>query len=228
MAPSKFFKVAVAGVAVAAIAIGIGVGAGIHSNNKKKAAAAANRAECRRLLVVPGIEDNAVDAPLIRRKLLDRQLNETPELVVEYKNMEGWYGDSYPAYHPSPAVYAPAASITKSSSKGLKGTQSPYLVGYTSTKGPKGPKGGKSTAGITSSSKGPKGSKSSSGLTDSKGPKGPKGSKSKSSPVRVIGYLFFVNSLRRLALLTHLFEYIHIIFHFAHIGILLLTQSRQM
>ena len=211
MANSKFLKLAVAGAAVAAIAIGIGVGAGIRSKNKRIAeTSAANSIECRRLLLVPGIdiEDNVADAPSIRRNLLARRLGETAEvaessaIVDTYKIADDWVGVTWSAY--------PAASITKSSSKGLKGTQGPTAAyGFTRTKGtsgkspkgnkgptssyvyasgkgPKGPKGSKGAYGITDyiPKKGSKG-KGTYGITSGKGYKGPKGSKSKGLPVRV-------------------------------------------
>eukprot|EP00577_Skeletonema_sp_RCC1716_P018566 CAMPEP_0113428726 /NCGR_PEP_ID=MMETSP0013_2-20120614/32031_1 /TAXON_ID=2843 ORGANISM="Skeletonema costatum, Strain 1716" /NCGR_SAMPLE_ID=MMETSP0013_2 /ASSEMBLY_ACC=CAM_ASM_000158 /LENGTH=264 /DNA_ID=CAMNT_0000317323 /DNA_START=138 /DNA_END=928 /DNA_ORIENTATION=+ /assembly_acc=CAM_ASM_000158 len=186
MANSKFLKLAVAGAAVAAIAIGIGVGAGIRSKNKRIAeASAANSIECRRLLLVPGIdiEDNVADAPSIRRKLLARRLGEIAEvaetsaMVDTYKIADDWEGDTWSAY--------PVASITKSSSKGLKGTQAQgptAAYGFASGKGPKGPKGSKGTYGITDyypkKSKG----KGTYGITSGKGYKGSKGSKSKGLP----------------------------------------------
>ena len=177
MGNSKLLKLAVSGVTVAAIAIAIGVGVGVHNKKIKEAASAANLAECRRLLVVPGvdIEDNIGDAPPTRRKLLARTLGDT---IASYENYDVWNGDSYPS---------PAASITQSTSKGLKGTYSPYAS--TSTAGTKAPKGSKYTLGVTDSTKGPKGSKTTSGLvgsTKSKSPKGPKGSTA--IPVSVIGY----------------------------------------
>eukprot|EP00985_Skeletonema_marinoi_P024342 scaffold16836_cov111-Skeletonema_marinoi.AAC.9 len=184
MANSKFLKIAVAGAAVAAIAIGIGVGAGIRSKNKRIAeASAANSIECRRLLLVPGIdiEDNVADAPSIRRKLLARRLGEIAEvaessaMVDTYKIADGWVGDSWSAY--------PVASITKSSSKGLKGTQA---YGFARTKGTsgKGPKGNKGPTSSYAFGKGPKKSKGKGtyGITSGKGYKGPKGSKSKGLP----------------------------------------------
>ena len=219
MANSKFLKLAVAGAAVAAIAIGIGVGAGIRSKNKRIAeASAANSIECRRLLLVPGIdniEDNVADAPSIRRKLLARRLGEIAEvaetsaMVDTYKIADDWEGDTWSAY--------PVASITKSSSKGLKGTQ-----------GPKGPKGSKGTYGITDyypkKSKG----KGTYGITSGKGYKGPKGSKSKGLPVRVyrISVMCSIALLHRLTFLTLLLN--TILSSRRHIVLLLCTKARQM
>ena len=179
MGNSKLLKLAVSGVTVAAIAIAIGVGVGVH-NKKIKEAASASNLECRRLLVVPGvdIEDNVGDAPPTRRKLLARMLGDT---IASYEKYEVWNGDAYPS--------SPAASITQSTSKGLKGTNSPYAS--TSTAGTKAPKGSKYTLGVAESTKGPKGSKTTSGLvgsTKSKSPKGPKGS----TAIPVRGYWVYV------------------------------------
>lgn len=220
MGNSKFLKLAVSGVAIGAIAIGIGVGVGVHNKKIKDAAStsAGRYEDCRRLLLVPGIdiESNVADAPSTRRKLLARRLG---NVIESYENTEVWQGDTY---------YTPSASITPSTSKGLKGTHSPY--GLTSTAGTKPPKGSKSTFGITDSSKGtkgpkgvkstsdlvgstkskgPKGSKSTSGLTDLKSPKGPKGSKSTTLPVRVIGYMFCIQHLFRRSCLSDSFPMLH-------------------
>ena len=185
MGNSKLLKLAVSGVTVAAIAIAIGVGVGVHNKKIKEAASSANLAECRRLLVVPGvdIEDNVGDdAPPTRRKLLARRLGDT---IASYENYEVWNGDAYPS--------SPAASITQSTSKGLKGTYSPYTS--TSTAGTKAPKGSKYTLGVADSTKSPKGSKTTSGLvgsTKSKSPKGPKGSTA--IPVSLLGTCFVFNT----------------------------------
>jgi len=218
MANSKFLKLAVAGAAVAAIAIGIGVGAGIRSKNKRIAeASAANSIECRRLLLVPGIdiEDNVADAPSIRRKLLARRLGEIAEvaetsaMVDTYKIADDWEGDTWSAY--------PVASITKSSSKGLKGTQG-KTAAYglttrnkgTSGKSPKGNKGPTSSYAFVSG-KGAKKSKGKGtyGITSGKGYKGPKGSKSKGLPVRVyrISVMCSIMLLRRSCFSDSSFEY---------------------
>jgi len=250
MANSKFLKLAVSGAAVAAIAIGIGVGVGVHNKKTKDAAAAASAAnyeDCRRLLVVPGIdiEDNVADAPSIRRKLLARRLGEITTTVMEsYEKTDDWEGDTW--QEPAQSAY-PAASITKSSSsKGLKGTKGPTTAfGFTNTKGtsgkgpkgskgstalngitgkgPKGPKGSNATLGITS----PKGSKSTNGIMVS-GPKGPKGSKSKGLPVRVywISVLCSIILLRRSCFSDSSFEYKSLFT--SHIVLLLCTKARQM
>ena len=144
MANSKFLKVAVSGVAVAAIAIGIGVGFGVHTKNKRQAETAASTAEyCRRLLVVPGIEDNVADAPSIRRKLLARRLgaegssNATNSSLVEtYEEPSSWGGDAYPT--PAPAnSYASTKTSSGVTSKGTnsKGKSSPLSKGKSSPKG---------------------------------------------------------------------------------------------
>ena len=143
MANSKFLKVAVSGVAVAAIAIGIGVGFGVHTKNKRQAETAASTAEyCRRLLVVPGIEDNVADAPSIRRKLLARRLGaegsfNTTEAVDSYENA-GWNGDTYP----TPAPANSYASTKTSSGVTSKGTNSKGKSSTTLSKGKSSPKGG--------------------------------------------------------------------------------------
>lgn len=221
MGNSKLLKLAVSGVTVAAIAIAIGVGVGVHNKKIKEAASAANLADCRRLLVVPGvyIEDNVGDAPPTRRKLLARTLGDT---IASYENYDVWNGDAYPS---------PAASITQSTSKGLKGTYSLYAS--TSTAGTKAPKGSKYTLGVSDSTKGPKGSKTTSGLvgstkskkgtsglTDSKSPKGPKGSTA--IPVSVIGYMFCIQHLYLRSCFSDSFS------HVAHIIGLLLSHNRQM
>jgi hypothetical protein len=146
MANSKFLKIAVAGVAVAAIAIGVGVGFGVNNKKSKDASASSSansQSNCRRLLVVPGIEDNVADAPSIRRKLLARRLgaegssNDTDSPLVEtYEEPSSWGGDAYPT--PAPAnSYASTKTSSGVTSKGTnsKGKSSTLSKGKSSPKG---------------------------------------------------------------------------------------------
>ena len=151
MANSKFLKIAVAGVAVAAIAIGVGVGFGVNNKKSKDASASSSansQSNCRRLLVVPGIEDNVADAPSIRRKLLARRLgaeglsNATNSPLVEtYEEPSSWGGDAYPT--PAPAnSYASTKTSSGVTSKGTNSKGKSSTKKGTKSKGKSSPKGG--------------------------------------------------------------------------------------
>ncbi len=191
---TKFLKIAVGGVAVAAIAVGIGVGVGVHQKTKRNETAAANSVNenCRRLLVVPGVEDSfTYEAPSVRRKLLARSLGATlatpaptpPSNLVETLE-NAWGGDGHHQVNPvkpstvSKGATSKGAYHTPSNvSKGSKGTASTASVSKISkgaissvSKVSKGTK----TATVTDN-KGSKGTKTAT-VTDSKGSKG-KGTK---------------------------------------------------
>ena len=199
---TKFLKIAVGGVAVAAIAVGIGVGVGVHQKTKRNETAAANSAindPCRRLLVVPGVEESfTYEAPSIRRKLLARSLGATlatpapsPQpsnnFVETFEN--AWGGDGHHnQVNPVKPSTVSKGSISKGAyytpsnvSKVSKGTASTKISnGTTNVTDSKGSKNTKA-ANVTDSkgSKGSKGTKTAN-VTDSKGNK--KGSK---IPVRI-------------------------------------------
>ena len=126
----KFLKIAVGGVAVAAIAIGVGVGVGVRNKNQEKNSTAAastseeREAACRRLLVVPGVEDSfTYEAPSVRRKMLARSLGvEGNEVgMMPAKPSSNNYDDGAwgsPAYGPT--------SVAKAKSSTPKGSTSTY------------------------------------------------------------------------------------------------------
>jgi len=191
---TKFLKIAVGGVAVAAIAVGIGVGVGVHQKTKRNETAAANSAindPCRRLLVVPGVEESfTYEAPSIRRKLLARSLGATlatpapsPQpsnnFVETFEN--AWGGDGHHnQVNPVKPSTVSKGSISKGAyytpsnvSKVSKGTASTASVSKVS-KGSVS-KVSKGTTNVTDS-KGSKNTKAAN-VTDSKGSKGSKGTK---------------------------------------------------
>jgi hypothetical protein len=194
---TKFLKIAVGGVAVAAIAVGIGVGVGMHQKAKRNETAAANSVNdpCRRLLVVPGVEESfTYEAPSIRRKLLARSLGATLDdptpspqpsnnFVETFEN--AWGGDGHHnQVNPAKPSTVSKGSISKGAyytpsnvSKGSKGTASTASVSKVS-KGSvsKISKGIASTASVSKVSKGSvsKVSKGTTNVTDSKGSKGTK------------------------------------------------------
>jgi hypothetical protein len=175
---TKFLKIAVGGVAVAAIAVGIGVGVGVHQKTKRNETAAANSVTCRRLLVVPGVEDSfTYEAPSVRRKLLARSLGATlatpapsPQpsnnFVETFEN--AWGGDGH---HNQVNPVKPSTVSKGSISKGAYYTHSSESKGSKGTASTKISKGTTKTATITDS-KGSKGTTKTATVTDSKGSKG--------------------------------------------------------
>ncbi len=139
----KFLKIAVGGVAVAAIAIGVGVGVGVRNKNQEKnsTAAASTNDECRRLLVVPGVEDSfTYEAPSVRRKMLARSLgvaeNEAAMMPVKPSSNydDGAWGSPY---GPASVASTSKGSSPKGSSK-PKGSPASYSTPKGSSKKPKG------------------------------------------------------------------------------------------
>jgi hypothetical protein len=127
----KFLKIAVGGVAVAAIAIGVGVGVGVWNKNQEKnsTAAASTHDECRRLLVVPGVEDSfTYEAPSVRRKMLARSLgvaeNEVGMMPVKPSSNYDDGAWSSP-YGPASVASTSKGSSPKGSSKQPKGSSAP-------------------------------------------------------------------------------------------------------
>jgi hypothetical protein len=159
----KFLKIAVGGVAVAAIAIGVGVGVGVRNKNQEKNSTASastngeNYDECRRLLVVPGVEDSfTYEAPSVRRKVLARSLGEeTSEAAMmpakpSNYNDDGAWGSPY---GPASVASTSKGSSPKGSSK-PKGSPASYSTPKGSSKKPKG------SSPASYSTKAPKGSSS--------------------------------------------------------------------
>ena len=187
---------------MAAIAVGIGVGVGVHQKTKRNETAAANSVNennCRRLLVVPGVEDSfTYEAPSVRRKLLARSLGATlatpaptrqPSSFVEI--FENWVGDGHHQVNPVKPVSKGAISKgsnykPSSVSKGSKGTASTASVSKvskgTASSFSKGTSKGTKTASVSKVSKGTassvsKGKSKTATVTDSKGSKVSKGTK---------------------------------------------------
>ena len=201
MVAPKLVKLAVTGAVVAAVAIGIGVGIGVHKKRSIDAAAASKYDDCRRFLVVPGMEEEITKPQPIRRKLGQTGVPVVASSTAAPSTMDNaWYGDAH--------AHTPAASINKSSSKGLKASKGPkgtyggLVTKGTSVKGLKASKEGKSSGLVTkgSSLKGPKGTSTKTKGTKTKGvntkgaSKAPKGSKTKAIPVRHYSFLFILNS----------------------------------
>jgi hypothetical protein len=196
MTNKKFLKLAVSGVAVAAIAVGIGVGYGVH-NKSKRNAATANYNNCRRFLVVPGIEDDVVaDAPSIRRRLLARRLGvnddwtgdevESPVFEETSEIIDGWAGDGYapaptpptplippPApTPPTPLIPPPVPTPPTPLTPPTPAAPTSALKGSKGTNGLKNTKGTKGTKGTLNGTKGTKGTKGT--LNGTKGTKSTK------------------------------------------------------
>lgn len=130
----KFLKIAVGGVAVAAIAIGVGVGVGVRNKNQEKnsTASASQAEECRRLLVVPGVEDSfTYEAPSVRRKMLARSLGQENAGLMPVKPSSSYDGGAWGSpYGPTPASKPKGSTSTygstsKGSSSKQKGTSAP-------------------------------------------------------------------------------------------------------
>ncbi|KAL7458057.1 hypothetical protein ACHAWC_009547, partial [Mediolabrus comicus] len=157
----KFLKIAVGGVAVAAIAIGVGVGVGVRNKNQEKnSTAAANTNEnydkCRRLLVVPGVEDSfTYEAPSVRRKVLARSLGEETSEAAMMPAKPSNYNDDGAWGSP----YGPASVASTSKGSSPKGSSKPKGSSPASYSTPKG-SSSKNGSPASYSTKAPKGSSS--------------------------------------------------------------------